>query len=293
MLVLRELASHPLAAYQTLAGPLYKTVEQLAKATGAGQDLKILDRKLADIVKKYKNAAWGAGSHEKTDHLIAHLPELAARYGRVIVYVEFRETQKAIVKRLTLLDKETLRAASLSHRPVTISYHGGLTRDGKKHQIERLDAAKHAWFISTDAGGQGLNLQKSQIVVNFDFPWNPMRVEQRIGRVDRIGQDSPVVTIKNYVTLGTIEEYVYRALREKLGVCEDVLGRVIPRIFQLEGVHAQYATPYDVLGIGQIILRSEDEEDLRRRFRQFGQELDPEQAAGDKRWKPRQWRFDG
>lgn len=293
MLVLRELASHPRAALKTLAGPLRKKVAQLASATRASDDLQALDRKLAEIAIRYKTADWGAGKHQKTDHLIEQLPLLASRFGRVIVYVEFRETQKAIDTRLRQLGKPALRALGITRKPQVISYHGGLSHEDKKHQIERFRESKHAaWFISTDAGGQGLNLQDGHVVVNFDFPWNPMRVEQRIGRVDRIGQASTTVIIENYITRGTIEEYVYRALREKLNVCGDVLGRVIPRIFQLEGIHSRYATPEDVLGIGQIILSSENEDDLRRRFRQFGDELDPEEAAASKLWKPRRRRLD-
>jgi SNF2 family DNA or RNA helicase len=292
MIVLRELASHPRAALKTLAGPLRKTVERLAGTTGATADLKNLDHKLGQIAAEYENADWGAGKHQKTDHLIEQLPALASRYGRIIVYVEFRETQKAIIARLAQISKETLLAHGLCRRPETIVYHGELTRTEKTRNELRLANSKKAWFISTDAGGQGLNLQCARVVVNFDFPWNPMRVEQRIGRVDRIGQSDPSVSIHNYITRGTIEEYVYRALREKLHVCEDVLGRVIPKIFQLESMHPRFATEDDVLGIGQIILSSENEEDLRRRFRQFSTELDPEEAAASKMWKPRKRRLD-
>ncbi|HYR28421.1 MAG TPA: DEAD/DEAH box helicase, partial [Thermoanaerobaculia bacterium] len=292
MLVLRELASHPAAAIKTMAGPLKKTVEKLAKASGAAADLRNLDAKLAVLAKQYGDETWGAGKHRKTDHLIEQLPALAGKYGRVIVYVEFRETQKAIMSRLAQIPKEALRAHGLHRRPVTIVYNGELSQTEKDHNVDRLNDAKHAWFISTDAGGQGLNLQSGRVVVNFDFPWNPMRVEQRIGRVDRIGQRAPNVIVQNYLTIGTIEEYVYRALRQKLNVCEDVLGRVIPQIFQLERVHARYATPEDVLGIGQIILSSENEDDLRAKFRQFGAEIDPDLEAASSIYRPPKRRLD-
>src|SRR6266404_74416 len=287
MLVLRELASHPLSALKTLGGPLRKKVTQLASATGATDDLRKLDETLAAIVKKYDNIDWAAGRHQKTDHLIEKLPALASRHGRVIVYLEFRESQKAIVARLAHLEKQKLLDAGLSRRPAVISYHGALSQAEKEHQIDRFRRSSHAWFISTDAGGQGLNLQDGKVVVNFDFPWNPMRVEQRIGRVDRIGQDSKTVIVQNYITHGTIEEYVYRALREKLHVCEDVLGRVIPRIFQLDSTSSKYATPDDVLGIGQIILQSENDEDMHQRFREFGEDLEAAKASAKRTWKPR------
>lgn len=287
MLILRELASHPVSAIKTLGGALRDTVEKLAERTRDTEDLRKLDLRLRDIVNRYENATWGLGQHRKTDRLIERLPELAQECGRVIVYVEFRETQKAIVDRLTHLPKPQLHEAGLASRPQIISYHGGLSQAEKARQIERLRKARQAWFISTDAGGQGLNLQDASVVVNFDFPWNPMRVEQRIGRVDRIGQKSDVVSVENYITHGTIEEYVYHTLREKLHVCEDVLGRVIPQMFQLRGMEGRYASPDDVLGIGEIILRSEDEADLRRRFREFGDDLGAEEARLSKLWAPR------
>lgn len=293
MLVLRELASHPLSALKTMAGPLRNRVEKLASATGATDDLHRLDTKLKSIVERYGDTLRGAGKHEKTDQLIANLPTLAKIFGRVIVYVEFRETQKAIIHRLTHIEKQQLDQAGLSSRPEIISYHGELPSARKKYQIERFKHHEQAWFISTDAGGEGLNLQAGRVVVNFDFPWNPMRVEQRIGRVDRIGQqsDEPVL-VQNYVTHGTIEEYVYRILREKLNVCEDVLGRVIPRIFQLESIHKRYTTRNDVLGISQVILRSDSDDDMRRRFREFSEDLESTAASGSQRWKPRRRRLD-
>jgi SNF2 family DNA or RNA helicase len=61
-------------------------------------------------------------------------------------------------------------------------------------------------LVSTEAGGEGRNLQFCRIVINYDLPWNPMRVEQRIGRIDRIGQKAPVVKILNLYMEGTIEE---------------------------------------------------------------------------------------
>ena len=67
-----------------------------------------------------------------------------------------------------------------------------------------------AILISTDAGGEGLNLQFCHVVVNFDMPWNPMRIEQRIGRVDRIGQQH-VVRATNFVLEETVEHRVRRS----------------------------------------------------------------------------------
>ena len=78
-------------------------------------------------------------------------------------------------------------------------------------------------FISTDAGGEGLNLQFANIVINYDLPWNPMKIEQRCGRVDRIGQMHDV-HIFNFIVSDTVENRVRQVLEEKLSVILKEMG---------------------------------------------------------------------
>jgi hypothetical protein len=83
-----------------------------------------------------------------------------------------------------------------------------------------------------------LNLQQFSALINYDLPWNPMRVEQRIGRIDRIGQAAPTVAILNLYVHGTIEEDAYDTLRHRIGAFEEVIGPLqpilaeMPRIFR-------------------------------------------------------------
>ena len=78
-------------------------------------------------------------------------------------------------------------------------------------------------LVSTDAGGEGLNLQFSNVVINYDLPWNPMKIEQRIGRVDRIGQVRDVF-VYNIVLSDTVESRVREVLESKLRIILDELG---------------------------------------------------------------------
>jgi SNF2 family DNA or RNA helicase len=80
-------------------------------------------------------------------------------------------------------------------------------------------------LVSTEAGGEGRNLQFCSIVINYDLPWNPMRVEQRIGRVHRLGQEKPVRVI-NMAARGTIEAYVLEILDRKIRMFELVVGEM-------------------------------------------------------------------
>ena len=113
------------------------------------------------------------------------------------------------------------------------------TADGGWRTISR-DEAKRRFrdgeadvLLCTDAAAEGLNFQFCGALVNYDMPWNPMRVEQRIGRIDRLGQAHPVIRIVNLHYEGTIETDVYRALRSRIGLFESVVGRLQPILAQL------------------------------------------------------------
>ena len=93
-------------------------------------------------------------------------------------------------------------------------------------------------LLGTDAASEGLNLQQFSALINYDLPWNPMRVEQRIGRIDRSGQEAPTVKILSLYMQGTIEEDAYDTLSHRIGAFEDVIGPLqpilaeMPRIFR-------------------------------------------------------------
>ncbi len=80
-------------------------------------------------------------------------------------------------------------------------------------------------LLCTESGGEGRNIQFCNTLINFDVPWNPMAIEQRIGRIDRIGQQREVFVF-NLVTRGTLEEQVLQLLEEKISMFELVVGEV-------------------------------------------------------------------
>lgn len=129
---------------------------------------------------------------------------------KVLVFTEFVPSQRMLCD-------------FLSQRGISVAeLNGGMA-------LEQRVAAQKAFakdvrvLVSTDAGGEGLNLQFCHVVVNFDMPWNPMRVEQRIGRVDRIGQ-SKVVRAINFVLEDTVEHRVRDVLEHKLAVIAEEFG---------------------------------------------------------------------
>ncbi|HEY6329977.1 MAG TPA: SNF2-related protein, partial [Blastocatellia bacterium] len=103
-------------------------------------------------------------------------------------------------------------------------FHGSMTGPEKDLAIERFRSSASV-LLSTESGGEGRNLQFSNTMVNFDLPWNPMSIEQRIGRLHRIGQTRPVF-IFNLAVKNTLEEYLLRVLDEKINMFELVVGEI-------------------------------------------------------------------
>jgi len=113
-------------------------------------------------------------------------------------------------------------------------FHGQLTADGKDRAIARFrDDPTPQVLVSTEAGGEGRNFQFAHHIVNYDLPWNPMRVEQRIGRLDRIGQEYPV-TIFNFHVHGTIEGRIFEVLDRRIHVFEEAVGGLDPILGETE-----------------------------------------------------------
>lgn len=138
--------------------------------------------------------------------------ELARHLGeRMLIFTEYRGTQESLV--------EYLRDSGFE----AAAFHGGLTTRERDRMVDWFRAGEDRIMVSTEAGGQGINLQFCHVVVNFDLPWNPMRIEQRIGRVHRIGQ-TQTVQIYNLFAVDTVEADILRLLHEKIDLFRTVIG---------------------------------------------------------------------
>ena len=130
--------------------------------------------------------------------------------GKVIIFTHFYATLERLVERLRALGVDF------------VLYHGGLSLAQKDEAIRRFEQSAGV-LLSTEAAGEGRNLQFCRTMVNFDLPWNPMRIEQRVGRIHRIGQTHEV-DIFNLSAEGTIEDYILDLLDRKLNMFELVIG---------------------------------------------------------------------
>ncbi|MTT32664.1 ATP-dependent helicase [Terrilactibacillus sp. BCM23-1] len=131
---------------------------------------------------------------------------------KVIIFTEYRATQ--------LYLQWFLQQNGISSVP----FRGGFKRS-KKDWMRTLFQNNAQVLIATEAGGEGLNLQFCNHIINYDLPWNPMRIEQRIGRIHRLGQKNDV-HIYNFATKGTIEDHILKLLYNKIHLFENVIGEL-------------------------------------------------------------------
>ncbi|MFY9623093.1 MAG: helicase-related protein [Rhodoplanes sp.] len=148
----------------------------------------------------------------KADELAALFEDLFAEpEAKAVVFSQWTRTHEIIIRRLEMRE--------LGY----VSFHGGVPSDKRPALVERFrDDPTCRVFLSTDAGSTGLNLQHASTLVNMDLPWNPAILEQRIGRIHRMGQKRPVRVI-NFVAKGTIEEGILSVLAFKRSLSAGIL----------------------------------------------------------------------
>lgn len=129
---------------------------------------------------------------------------------KYLIFTEFVPTQKM------------LRDFLEQHGFSVVCLNGSMGME-QRRRVQQEFAEKVRVLVSTDAGGEGLNLQFAHIVINYDLPWNPMKIEQRIGRVDRIGQNFPVKAF-NLIFEDSVELRVQEVLEEKLATILEEFG---------------------------------------------------------------------
>lgn len=148
----------------------------------------------------------------KVEHLVDTIDNILSedQHQKIIIFTEFVATQKYLQQ-------------LLENRGFTVSVlNGSMSIDERNEALQEFKT-KTSIVISTDAGGEGLNLQFSNIIINYDLPWNPMKIEQRCGRADRIGQKRDV-HIYNFIVADTVEKRVRDVLEKKLSVIFKELG---------------------------------------------------------------------
>lgn len=184
-------------------------VEDALEAISLDMELEI--EELKQIISLAKQAQF-QNQDAKVEPLLNEIDAILSedRTQKVIIFTEFVATQ-------------TYLQELLVNRGYTVTIlNGGMSIDERNAAMQEFKTSTSI-FISTDAGGEGLNLQFANIIINYDLPWNPMKIEQRCGRVDRIGQQRDV-HIYSFIVGETVENRVREVLEEKLSVILKEMG---------------------------------------------------------------------
>ena len=237
-----------------------RTIDELQVEIALLQDLE----HLANTVRQSgKDRKWEEFSHLLQDE--AQMFDAGGYRRKIVVFTEHRDTLNYLTERISTL---------LGNPEAVVTIHGAMGREDRKKAEEgfKQDVGVQV-LLATDAAGEGINLQRAHLMVNYDLPWNPNRLEQRFGRIHRIGQ-TEVCHLWNLVAHETREGDVYRTLLEKLeaeqkalgGKVFDVLGKAIAgkelRELLIEAI--RYGDRPDVKArLNQVVSEKLDQDRLR------------------------------
>ena len=249
MLLQKEVVSSPVALKHTIE----KRLDEQSELTHADELESILDRidEIETVTKQ-----------ERLLDIVEEVRE-NQEMGRVIVFTQFRATQQQMLERLAK-EGYTVHA-----------FHGGHS-SSEKEQIVKNFEAEGGILVSTDAMSEGRNLQFCNILVNMDLPWNPMRVEQRIGRVHRIGQKRNVF-IFNMALKDTVEEYVLDRLYHKIDLFQQSVGELSSILSGLEESGSSFEDQ-----IFERLVNADSEVDLENDFDALAVDLEEQRELADK-----------
>lgn len=182
---------------------------------------------LQDLLQQFDHT----GEDSKLSHCINILRQELSQRESAIIFTQYTDTMDYL--RQTLQQLYGSQIACYSGR-------GGELYQNSEWKIVPKEQIKHQFrageikvLLCTESASEGLNLQTCGVLINYDMPWNPMRVEQRIGRLDRIGQRYSTVRIHNFYYDGTVEAKVYRKLRDRIDAFQTVVGNLQPILAQV------------------------------------------------------------
>ena len=211
-----------------------RTIEELKEEI---RTLTRLERAAKEVRDSETDRKW-----EELSQVLRDNPEMFDRNGarrKLIIFSEHRDTVFYLQKRIR----------SLLGRPeAVITIQGGMGREQRKNaEMAFTQDPDVIVLVATDAAGEGINLQRAHLMVNYDLPWNPNRIEQRFGRIHRIGQ-TEVCQLWNLVASETREGEVYHRLLEKLNAEREALGG---RVFDVLG-----RVTFDDLPLRKLLIKA-------------------------------------
>lgn len=229
----------------------------------AGIDREYFKAEL-EYVSDFVQALGQFGSNDsKLEFLKGELDKIFRTYSTVLVFTQYTDTMDYL--RAQLLEVYGSGIGCYSGRGGEI-WNGIAWVETTKEAVKNdFREGKIRILVCTDSASEGLNLQTCGVMINYDMPWNPMRVEQRIGRIDRIGQTYKEVHISNLFYMDTIEDQIYQRLKDRIAWFETIVGDLQPILAEVGEVTRRLAM---VSSKERQALLDEEIASLKRRLQQ-------------------------
>ncbi len=292
---LAKIGLPPRFAHTIRVDPGKSEKELYERITVLVQDINTADGVGSKLLLKNLLAEAGSSSHAvnmtlsrmlyKKNLLLQHQKEVQAinnlcrsmddsRKSRVLLKLIRSSSEKKIVfvKYLGTLDHLS-NFLSWNKIPHSL-FHGRLNNRSKDEQIKKFKEETDI-LLTTEIGGEGRNLQFCHQMINYDLPWNPMKIEQRIGRIHRIGQEKEV-TIYNLCAAGSAEDYILEVLDKKINMFEMVIGEIDMILGRIQGEKEFSDMVYD------IWVQSDSDAERKKRFDQLATRLKRNKASYEK-----------
>ena len=189
----------------------------------------------ADYVEDFINELRSLAINDsKLEQLKQDLANIFLSRSTILVFTQYTDTMDYLRDQLVIVYGR--QVACYSGRGGEIWNGIAWVQDTKENVKNNFKEGKIRILLCTESASEGLNLQTCGVMINYDMPWNPMRVEQRIGRIDRIGQTYDEVWIKNYFYKETIEDQIYQRLSNRISWFKTVVGRLQPILARVEEI---------------------------------------------------------
>lgn len=226
---LRAASCLPVIAQEIRTGRLVNAEDLFGEAVGDNvldEFAEETENEISDIDELYDLLSFDFESNDSKYNELSRLLRDVIPNEKIIIFAYYRPTLSYLQRRLS---EDDVSVAVI---------HGGIATEQRWDEIDCFrDPKGPRVLLSSEVGSEGIDLQFCRVVVNYDLPWNPMRVEQRIGRIDRVGQKAKKLSVINFKVCDTVEERLYERLHEKLerfanslGDLEAVIGKEVQRL---------------------------------------------------------------
>ncbi|SEM19620.1 Helicase conserved C-terminal domain-containing protein [Butyrivibrio sp. ob235] len=226
---------------------------------------KLLQESYSDLLGKIKALDNYDSKYDTFRQLIENVREASGDNKRIIVFSFYTETLKYLRRRLSAdgYSLALMYGKTPDETPTNQKDEDGFKVYGRNDIMHDFEAGKYDILLVSEVGGEGLDFQFCSALINYDLPYNPMRIEQRIGRIDRMGQKSDKIVIGNLCIDNTIDVVINRVLLSRIADASDLVGELEPIISK------------DIAEINELIISKEfTEAELEKREKEIEQRIE-------------------